>query len=81
MEHWSEWVPVKRGKEQREIRVGGAKGKTDWLIIRLMNRSVAPGKNKDDLLQLPRPPYEPGEYVVGKCMVYRIAKFAKEWGL
>lgn len=77
--HQSGWLPVQWGKGPNEVRVRGAKGKTDWLVIRFVNRAVKAGKNKDDLLELPKPPYEPGEYVLGECMIYRIAKFVKEW--
>ena len=76
--HHSEWLYIGSNREIK-VKATGDNGTTDWLVLRLMNRRVKPGKMKDELLQLPKQPYEPGEYVVGDCMVCRIVKFHKEW--
>jgi hypothetical protein len=75
----SNQVQVPPGQGAFELWIRGDKGETDWLIISLIESAVESEETKKELLTLPKPPYEPGEYVMGKCLVYRIAKFHKEW--
>lgn len=44
-----------------------------------IDSAVTSAETKKELLTLPKPPYEAGEYVMGKCLVYGIVKLHKKW--
>jgi len=74
---------VSKGKGKIVFTGEGKGGKTEWLLVRLLNaakqceaRYSAPF-TPDDLKLIAA--LQPGEYKVDDCAIYRIAKFHKVW--